>query len=232
MTPIEIEERLILAAEIEEFGERVGPERLKAFKLPYIHTAADKAGWNKKRGDRECQLKAEDADALAAERREFFDGKMKRPTARQFSEAEEAWGWYALVDGDDNRAALAGWARCMARHEQMHFKDWCRRNGIHEETGRRRKNRAIGSILAKLARRTLQNNETAGSGVLPETPEISDKCATVEECAPDRGGFRAWGDDSSFQPIVVGIDHDFSWAEKRNEIRRQREARKRKQEAA
>ncbi|KFB10502.1 hypothetical protein EL18_01537 [Nitratireductor basaltis] len=47
MTPEEIAERLVLAAEIHEAAStaRVGPQHAKSASLGYAHTWADRSGW-------------------------------------------------------------------------------------------------------------------------------------------------------------------------------------------
>lgn len=215
MNPGDIAERLIQAAEIEEASARhmYGPKKAKSLALPYSHTQAEMNGWGTER--------------LAEERKEFWESLANRPTARQISEAEEAWSWYALVENEDQRSALAAWVRCMANSRE-HFQDWCFENGIHPETGRRRKDRALARISAHLSRSVVQNNDIGGFGVLPDTPEISDVEATFEAMAPKQNGLRSWASDTAFTSIFSDAPADFSWAQKRNEMRRQREARKRK----
>ncbi|UPT53373.1 hypothetical protein [Synechococcus phage Yong-M2-251] len=63
-------------------------------------------------------------------------------------------------------------------------------------------------------------------------PEISDVSDTFGEDAGKRGGLNSWATDDAFAPFLTEVVHDFSWAQKRNERRRQRKADKRKREAA
>ena len=116
MTELEIAERMIRAAEIEDRLPRVGPGRLKAQNLPYVHSEADMLNWGKRVGEKD-QLRKEDAEAHAAHRREFWE--RVSVSARDVSEAEEAWGWLALVETWEHRAALAAWARCMADNKRQ-----------------------------------------------------------------------------------------------------------------
>lgn len=200
----EIAERLIEAAEIiRNSVAHAGPARLKAMALPYEHSWADKNGWGSER--------------LASERKEFFDSLTRQPTARQVSEAEEAQGWYALVTVDQNREALAGWVRCMSGGG--HFYDWCKKRGFHVETGRRRKDRALLEIQVRLDGRMGQHCESAVLGVLLDAPEIGDIPAMVDDTA--------WRSDLAIFRQDAPLD--FSWAAKRNERRRQREAAKRQE---
>jgi len=219
MNPGEIAERLIQAAEIEEASARhmFGPKKARSLALPYSHTQAEMNGWGTER--------------LAEERKEFWESIANRPTARQISEAEEAWGWYRLVQNEDQRSALAAWVRCMANSRE-HFQDWCFSQGIHPETGRRRKDRAIACIALELNRRALQHNENPDSEVLPEDPENEHIDANIAGRVREQDGIKAWAADDAFTSILSDDPADFSWAQKRNELRRQREARKRKQEVA
>lgn len=215
MTELEITERLIRAAEIEDRLPQVGPARLKAMALPYVHTAEDMRGWGKRAGERDF-LRKEDADRHATHRREFWE--RVSVTARDFSESEEAVSWYALVENGDHREALAAWAGCMADSKRRFFKDWCYDSGISEKTGRKRKNAAIARIYAQLVRSDVQNYDISRLRGLLDTPEIDDIDATVGN---------AWrGDPYSLKRS--SSDGDFDWSDKRNARRRQREARKRK----
>lgn len=244
----DIAERLIRAAEIEQAGARVGPAPLRAQQLPYAHSEEDMRNWGHRRGERRsrdpkanaCRLRPEDADAHALYRREFWE--YLGVTARDVSEAEEAWGWYALVDDEDNRAALAAWVRCMADHKRLFFKDWCKNIGITAKTGRARKNRAIASIHAQLDRRDVQNNDSGGFEGFPCTPEIGDIEPNIAGRVQEQNGITSWTADDAFNSFLINpksvrnrVDVDeagFSWAAKRNQRRRQREAKKRKQEVA
>ncbi|OWK23934.1 hypothetical protein AJ87_26320 [Rhizobium yanglingense] len=202
----EIAERFIRAAEIDQMSERVGPKPLKAQSLQYLHTQADKNGWESER--------------LAEERKDFWDGIGRRVSAREMSEADETRSWLRLVPNDSDRSALVNWSNCMAGDGI--FKEWCFAIGIHPETGRRRKDRAIARILLALGRKPLQHNEIDLYGVLPRTPEISDKYAIVAEVA-------AHWRDTEAKPMACYFDTDlsgFSWADKQNERRRHREARR------
>lgn len=217
MTEGDIAERLIEAYEIalRSYGS-VGPKAMKSMSLPYLHGQVDKNGWGSER--------------LAEERKEFWDGLARQPTARQISEADEALGWLALVSNANNRMNLSEWAYCHASGRR-YFKDSCFKWGIHPETGRRRKDRAISEIVFKLFRKPLQNNNIADFGELPDDPEISYFADKIRD--PRRlNGVISWADEEAFQPIISNAEHDFSWAEKRNEQRRQRRATALKRQAA
>lgn len=212
MTELEITERLILAVEIERaaghfnVGPGRGPGYIKAMSLGYVHDWADKNGWGKER--------------LKADEQEYRDSVFRRPTPAMISEAEEALSWYAFVFKEDHRAALAAWVDCMAGNR--FFKDWCRRAGISEKTGRKRKNAAVTSIRAHLVRSGVQNCGIGSAEGLLEPAQIGH--------VDDRIGDAWRGDPYSLEHSSKALD--FSWAEKRNERRRQREAAKRKKEAA
>lgn len=241
----EIQDRLIGAeCTIRELAEgRVGPAPLRAQQLPYVHSRADRNGWGKKPGEKDKLLK-EDGDAHALYRREFWEQFPEPPSASEISEAHQILDWVMLVDDDGERRALRAWAYAMAGGRP--FARWCRRvEKISVMTGRRRKNRAVEKILAKLGGCMVQHNETGLEGVLPVTPEIDHISATLATGASgEETGLNSWWADDAFQPIVIHRevinDHiavqsiptspsDFSWAAKRNERRRQREAAARKQ---
>jgi hypothetical protein len=208
MTGRDIGERFIRAVEISlrSFAS-VGPKiPQRAAWIEYTHTQADKNGWGSER--------------LAQERKEFLSN-MRVPTAREISEAEETQTWLSHVRCERERACLMAWARCMARKE--HFKDWCKEIGIHPETGRRRKERAILRILLAFNSKALQNNDIDVSALLPDDPQIGDKSDNIAEDAP------YWRTKDA-RPSVCDFDKTlerFDWAEAQNERRRQREAKRR-----
>lgn len=224
MTELEIAERMIRAAEIEDRLPRVGPGRLKAQKLPYVHSEADMLNWGKRIGEKD-QLRKEDAEAHAAHRREFWE--RVSVSARDVSEAEEAWGWLALVETWEHRAALAAWARCMADNKRQFFKDWCAKQGISEKTGRKRKDRAITRIHAHLVRSDVQHCDNGVGDGLPDCPEMEHVSDTLD--AGCIGRF-TWRDDPAFKPIDLPEIRSFDWAAKRNAHRRKMAERRRKAE--
>lgn len=208
MTGREIGERFIRAVQIIEGLYHVGPGNTRGAWVAVPYTQADKNGWGSER--------------LADERRAFWNSINRAPRPWEITEAEETQGWLSLVPNKDERSALISWARCMALGAI--FKDWCKQQGIHPETGRRRKERAILRILLAFSRKPLQHNENDLFSLLPDTPEISDKSVNIAEDAPT-----SWMAENA-KPMACDFDselQDFSWAQKRNEIRRQREARKR-----
>lgn len=239
MNAMEIAERLIVAAEIAEAGSgRVGPAPLRAQQLPYTHSAEDMRNWGRRRGDRRsrdrradaCRLQKEDEDAHAIYRREFWE-KLDI-SARMVTEAEEADSWYALVENEADRAALAAWVWCMADSKRRHFQDWCAESGFSRETGRRRKNAALASIHAQLVRYAVQNSDIDCSPMLHSGTDLSDIRDTAEAGAGEEKSPASWLSETGFTNVFSLGEAEFSWAEKRNEMRRQREAAKRKKEAA
>ncbi|MDW9726319.1 hypothetical protein GOB91_29160 [Sinorhizobium meliloti] len=206
ITGREIGERFIRAVQIMEGLYRVGPSRGGSawFDIPY--TQSDKNGWGSER--------------LAAERQAFWNSINNAPRPWEITQAEETMGWLVHVTDESERKCLTTWALCMAT--EGIFKDWCKRVGIHPETGRRRKERAILRILLALTRKPLQHNEIDVSTLLPDTPEISDKNINIDNDAP-----RNWMAEDA-RPMACDFDTDldgFDWAEKQNERRRQREKR-------
>lgn len=218
MTELEIAERLIRAAEIEDRGAMVGPAPLRAQQFAYVHSVEDMLGWGKRIGERDF-LRKEDADAHALHRREFWE--KVSVTARDVSEAEEAWGWLRLVENTDHRAALAGWARCMADNKRQFFKDLCKRWEVTEKTGRRWKDKAIARIYAHLVRSVVQNCDNGVEGGIVDTPEIEDIDGRIGD---------AWRPAGYALGCSSGVS-EFSWAAKRNERRRKLAERRRRAEA-
>lgn len=212
----EIAERFISAARIDlNSGSEAGPRRLKAMALPYTHSMADMNGWGTER--------------LVDERKAFWERVNGRPTAADISEADETRSWLASVPDASQRQCLLAWADAAAGFGT--FKAWCFRQGIHPETGTRRKNRALEHISRVLFRRMGQHSESFEVGVLPEDRKIGDKGVILPIDAPARSEDKlaafAWAMDDAFLSVISGSANDFRWAEKRNELRRQRDQRKR-----
>ncbi|TLX12128.1 hypothetical protein [Rhizobium sp. MHM7A] len=206
ITGRDIGERFIRAVQIMGGLYSVGPSQSRAAWVEIPYTQADKNGWGSER--------------LAAERQAFWNSINHSPKPWEITEAEEALGWLKYVEDENERLCLTSWARCMAT--KLVFKDWCKRAGIHPETGRRRKERAILRILLALSRKPFQHNEIDVSALLPDAPEIGDKDVIIAENvthwrAPDAKPSAFEFDDSL---------RDFSWAEAQNERRKQREAKR------
>lgn len=208
----EIGERFIRAVEISEgwYSDRPGGGGSAWVAYPY--TQADKNGWGTER--------------LAEERRAFWSELAKSPKPWEVTEAEQTLSWLDHIKSEAERRCLMGWARCMASN--IYFKDWCKDEGIHPETGRRRKERAILRILLALDCNVLQHNEIDVSALLPDEPEMGDKNVIIGEGATN------WIAEHG-RPMACDFDSDlgnFDWATKQNERRRQREAKKREKQAA
>lgn len=207
ITGRDIGERFIRAVQIMERLYSVGPSQGKAAWVDVPYTQADKNGWGSER--------------LAAERQAFWNSINRSPLPWEVSEAEETQVWLGHVSDERERTCLVSWARCMATKE--FFKDWCTRQGIHPETGRRRKERAILRILLALSRKPLQHNDIDVSDLLPDTPETGHKHVNIGE------GATGWMAEDN-RPMACDFDSDlgnFDWARQQNDRRRQREQRKR-----
>lgn len=206
ITGREIGERFIRAVQIAERLYHVGHGQSKAAWPLFVYTQADKNGWGTER--------------LAAERQAFWNSINHAPKRWEISQAEETQSWLRFVDDESERLALVSWARCMASNE--FFQDWCKRNGISRETGRRRKERAIIRIMIGLGCGVLYHNESAAIGMLQDPPEISDKSVNIGE------GATHWIAEHA-RTLICDFDSDlgnFDWAAKQNERRRAREKRK------
>jgi len=208
MTREEIIELFIRAAETDRrLPDTARPARLKAQSLPYHHDKADMNGWGSER--------------LEEERAAFWEERSTRLKTSDVSDWEKANSLIILVDDESERRCLWHWA--IGKAGGRPFKRWCDQEGIHVETGRRRKDRAISLIALALIRKPLQNNENASSGLLRAGPEIDHISVNIDEPSHTL----TWRDDDAFSPTAVPELRDFSWAEKRNEMRRQRDQRKR-----
>lgn len=230
-----IAEKFIRAAEVDRQNrERVGPAPLRAQQLNYVHDQADKNGWGKsqlarivKKG-RLIQGDWLDAneDPLADERKRFWERMGMTPTAEEMRELDGLYDMLMLVEDDGQRRALLAWARAKAGGKA--FRRWCFQvEGIHEETGRRRKDRALARIRAHLVRNDVQNYDNGHSDLLPSGPEIGDVSATVEEDAGRREGLNNW---AAADAIIADLPdlRSFDWAAKRNAHRRKMAERKRR----
>jgi hypothetical protein len=221
----EIAERFIRAAEVERAMQiHVGPMPLRAQQLPYVHDYADKAGWRKEPGDKLIA----GADPLAEERKAFWERLGVMPSAHELAELDSLYDWLTSTDDDGERRALLAWARSKVGGKS--FRRWCFMvEGIHPETGRRRKDRALAKIHAYLSGRTMQHDENAEIRVLQGGAEIGDVSDTFGEDAGKRDGLDHWLSPDAFTRDFSLDQADFSWAAKRNERRRQREAQRLKE---
>ncbi len=211
MTADEITELFIEAALIDRSIPNTSrPAQLKSMSLPYVADMADKNGWGSER--------------LEEERREFWDNVAKRLNPNDVTLWERASDLIRRVPDQSQRRCLLHWS--MAKAGGRPFSQWCRKvERIHEETGRRRKDRALVAIL------THDNCVNGGhkheldfAALLPVGPEISHLPVIINE---PRREFK-WAAEGS-RTLICDIDRDlqeFSWAEEQNARRRAREKRK------
>ncbi|MDQ0320030.1 hypothetical protein QO002_002168 [Pararhizobium capsulatum DSM 1112] len=213
MTREEIIELFIRGAETDRrLPDTARPARLKSQSLPFIHSQADQNGWGGERYEEE--------------RASFWDQRSTRLKAEDISAWERCNQLVIFVVDESERRCLWHWS--MGRAGGRPFKHWCLDEGIHVETGRRRKDRAISHIALALARNSLQNNETGLLDLLRVGPEIEHIHVNIADVAHEL----TWRDDGAFSPVAVPELRDFTWADKRNEMRRQRESERRKRQAA
>ncbi|NDV88784.1 hypothetical protein GTW51_18985 [Aurantimonas aggregata] len=219
MNEAEIAERFIAAAETNRKRQVKGtkPTEYGSAMPEYVRTRADMNGWGRSHGD---HLLPGD-DPLAEERRRFWEGETTRPSAAAISCLEQCERWTAvLVSSPDNRRALWAWAKSKAGGQT--FASWCFKvEGIHPETGRRRKDRAISQIASALGGNVLQHKEMQGSGVLFEGAISAYFADTVEDEAPKGPRDFSWRSDPALRPVDDPANRDTRWAERQTERRRQ-----------
>lgn len=248
MNIADIAERFIRAAEVERAShEHVGPSPLRAQRLPYEHDWIDKLGWRAAKEARVVSKKGklikgdwllDGDDPLVDEGKRFWERLGIMPTTHELSELEALFEWLLAIDNEAERRALLAWARSKVGGKS--FAGWCRKvEGIHPETGRKRKDRALEKIRSRLVRGISHESGNPDQAELRVGPEIGDLSDTVETGVRKRNGVVSWSDDSAFQPFVpvfkksfgreIATDQTFSWAAKRNERRRQQRTRKQKE---
>jgi hypothetical protein len=202
MTEAEIKELFIRAAETDHrLPDTARPARLKAHALPYRHSFADMNGWG--------------AERLEEERERFWEARAQRIGAADIGDWERCNELVALIDDESERRCLWHWA--IGKAGGRPFAAWCRKEErIHPETGSRRKNRAV----AKIARILLHGPDAM------ETIDLSGLLAveagggeTDIEAVPKT---YSWMDENAFCPTGVAELRDFSWADKRNQRRREK----------
>lgn len=228
------------------------PKRLKGTWVPFVHSEADvkariKTGISF--GEFREQLHPDD-NPFEEWVQKWWDEENQRLKAEDIEAWERASDLIMLVADEGNRRALWAWARSkvgtleanetksriaskkMGRiklkvhkrtQKAVSFAKWCRAEGIHEMTGSRRKDRAIAIIEQHLVRGSSSNNETGVWGVLPVGPIFEHISDRIGAGSFSEEGLRSIMDDTAFSPIGVLEARDFSWAQARNEIRRQRE---------
>ena len=213
MTADEIQELFITAAEIDRrLPNTARPAQIKSMSMPYVFDWLDKLGWGSER--------------LDEERREFWDNVARRLNPNDVTLWEKASDLIRLVENEGQRRAFLHWS--IAKAGGRPFSNWCKKvEGIHEETGRRRKDRAVLNIISAISCVSgISTHELDFAALLPSDPEISDKNVII-------GRPHHWMAEGS-KPLACDIDRDltqFEWAADQNERRRQREAKKRKEAA-
>lgn len=207
MTPLEIAELFIRGAEVDRrLPQTAKPKQLKAQDLPYVHDRADMNGWGEER--------------LHEDRAEFFRSRLSH---EQVGEWERCMELILSVKDDMRRRCLWAWSNAKAGGKP--FNKWCKKQGFTSETGRKRKNRAILEIFGEVARINGQNYKNGLEGVLHVCPENGQIEVTIGDHA-DSEKVLTWRDDFS---LTHGeTEPDFSWADARNERRRQKYAERRK----
>lgn len=206
MTPLEIAELFIRCAEVDRrLPQTAKPKQLKAQDLPYVHDWADKNGWGDER--------------LHEDRAEFFRSRLSH---EQVGEWERCMELIKHCPDESRRRCLWNWA--MAQVGGRPFGRWCREQGFHVETGRRRKNRAILEIFAGFHRNNAQNIQMGSFDVLHVAPENGHIQVTIGDHAPEKQPLH-WRHDKA---ISSEEDRSFEWAEARNERRRQKYAERRR----
>lgn len=219
----QIEELFIQAAETDRrLPDTASPKRLKAQAIEYYHTQADVSGWG--------------AERYAEERADFLSDRSTRLRASDVTKWELANALIVLVPRSRDRHCLWAWA--IAKAGGKSFSKWCR-EGFRDVSGNlvrfsrnyalERKNRAILEITLALDCKPLQHNDNGVTATLQNMPKIGDKDINIANDAPTY--WRAPDARPSACDFDMGLQ-DFSWAEKQNERRRQRDAEKRKRQAA
>lgn len=234
------------------------PKTLKGASLPFYHSQEDimerRATGIRSGKHREHLLPGD--DPLEEWRVSFWEkleNRISREDVRKWELANEL---ITLVADEANRRALFAWAKSkvgtleaaqlkarittrkfgcqkLTAHKRTHkdvsFTAWCRAEKIHEMTGSRRKNRAIAIIEQQLVRGSSQNARSDEFGVLPVGPvfeHISDMIGAV--ASDDKGSTYERDQDTVFaKDTTLSV-----WREYRNNRRRDREAKKRQNEAA
>lgn len=213
MTELEIIDLFIRAAAIDQkLPNDAKPKKLRGQRLPGMSplTEDEQRGWSHK-ADREIVLQRQGKRmriGTASKLHKDDEGPFKdwwmafwesdEISHKDVSDWELAMNLITLSASPENRRCLWAWSRAKAgclfvqvknragkvRIEKTSFAKWCRLEGIHEETGRRRKDRAIAIINQHLVRDGSPNAESGLSWVLPIGPEFEHIPDTVAVDAP------------------------------------------------
>jgi hypothetical protein len=213
MTPEQIEELFISGAETERrlppMGER--PARFKAQAVPYFHSWIDVNGWG--------------AERYQQEREDFYEKKSTRLKTADISRWELCNELVTYVTKERDRRCLWAWA--LSKATRKSFSKWCRDvEHVHRNYGTERKDAAVSQIASIFLRNTLEDMRNAKNSTLQQPGQIGDKQSIIE--LPRW----SWMAPGAFSSTEIPEAQNFDWAEKRNEMRRQREAQARKQKAA
>lgn len=183
---------------------------------------------------------------------QFWDDRSTDMSRKDIATLELAMDLVTFVSDEGNRRALWAWAAAKINNLSAHetkkrasrkgfgtltahkrtrkgvsFAAWCKSEGIHEMTGTRRKDRAIAIVLQRLVRGSSPNTESGAWGGLPVGPVFEHISDMIGAGSVSEEGLRHTMNEAAFSPIGVIEARDFSWAEARNQQRREREARRR-----
>lgn len=211
MTRDEVLDLYITAAEVDRrLPDTARPAVLKAQALPYVHSWEDQLGWGSARYEEE--------------REAFWQSQSTRLQTADVATWERANELVLIVTRDRDRRCL--WAYASSKAGGKPFSKWCKdREHVHRNYGKECADRAINQISEWFLRDASINCMVGVLDALHETPEIGHIPVNIEE--PRRFVWMAPG------AFMAQADHEarsFDWALKRNEQRRQREA-KRQQSA-
>ena len=224
-----VKDLLIDAVRLDrETHEHIGPARLRAQQFAYAHDFQDMAGWGKVPGDKKCQLDRDDGDPYAAFRLAFWEQYDRDPSPAEISRAQTVHGWIMLIDDEKERRALVGWLRSKAGGKA--FRRWCKHiEGISQTTGLKRKNRALEKIFLSIRSSGVLNDISGLPGGLPIDRDFGDVSTTIAKDAGEIEGLENWATMDARSPAEANVPRsEFTWAEKQNARRRQRQEVRRK----
>ena len=208
MTELEIIDLFIRAAVIDQkLPNDAKPKKLKGQCLPGMSpmTEKDQRKWLDK-ADKEITLQRQgkktrlgtSSKILKGDKGPFEDFRWSFWESDEISRSdvsdwEKAMDLIALSASEENRRCLWAWSRSKAgvlycqtvtktgkvKTGNVSFAKWCRLEGIHEETGRRRKQRAIDVIKQRLTRHGSQDDECWRLDLLPLGPVFEHISDTV-----------------------------------------------------
>mgnify|MGYP000865197360 CR=1 FL=1 len=210
MTADELQELFIEAALIDRrIPNTARPAQMKSMSLPYVADWADMLGWG--------------AERLDEERKDFWDHIGRRLNPADMTLWERASDLITRVSDQSQRRCLLHWS--IAKAGGRPFSQWCRKiERIHEETGRRRKDRALLDILAQQSCvNGSSKHELDFAALLPQDADPGINTVNI-------GKSRSWMAEGS-RPLVCDFDfelQEFEWANEQNARRRQREQQKRR----